>query len=255
MELSAFEKLCDKTFTEIFNKAKTTNEELFLTSCFVFYRNFGYNILSFPSDFEFQEVIELIKDINGLKESKDITLKTKSRMYLLSYTHIIEVDLIYVILFNLINTIRGLPYSSVVEFLNKKGKKEEAIYPQTKIDVLQSDLQAFKINLENVFKEFFDKDLRNAFSHSQYYLDLSGDLINSKNIAHKSLGGNKKKNVQKLYRFEEIQEKYDMSLIYIKIFIKVYKRFIKPYMDGKSHQTFFGPIEFDSKYGWGFTRK
>lgn len=254
MESSEFEQLCEETFTNLFNKAKIKNETSFLTSCFVFYKNFNHNILSYTSDFEFQEVIELVEDVRGLRESKDISLKTKSRMYLLIYTHIIEVDLIYTILFNLKNTIRELPYSLVIDYQDENDKKKEATYPPEKIAGLSSELSKIEINIESVYGAFFDKNLRNSFSHSQYYLDPSGDLINSHNIAHKSGGDNKKK-VKRLYNFDEIQEKYDLSVIYLKIFIKVYKEFITDYMDGNSYETLFGPIEFDSKHGWAFTRK
>ena len=254
MESSEFEELCEKTFTEIFSRAKTTNEISFLTSCFVFHKKWNHNILTYSSDREFQEVLELISDIKGLQESGSVNKTTKARMYLLIYSHILEVDLIYLILYNMINTIRKKEYSPVVKFLNDKEQWKKAKYPSQKIKSLQSISHKIDINVENLYNNFFDKNLRNAFSHSQYYLDLSGNLINTKNIISTSSKVSNADKVQTMYAFEDLESKFEMSKAYVKSFIKIYKKSIEPYMDGESHETFFGPIEFDSKYGWAFTR-
>ena len=255
MKSSTFEEICEETFAEIFNRAKNTDEKKFLTNCFAFHNKWNHNILTYYLDDEFREVLELISDLIDVKESENINKTTKARMYLLIYTHIIEVDLIYLILYNMINTIRKKEYSPYVKYLNKKNEETEAIYPSQKIKCLQDIGHEINIDIESLYNKFFDSNLRNAFSHSQYYLYPSGDLENTKNISTTFSTTSKSKKVQSMYTYEDIECKFEMSLDYVRSFIKISKKSIKPYMDGNSHETLYGPIEFDSEHEWRFTQK
>jgi hypothetical protein len=107
MHINEFEKYCELCLDDLFLSSKTKNEEQFLTCFFPFYNQYGHNILSYMVDFEFAEVLDLIRTLHFDEESKEIDKKTKTRIRLFIYCHIIEVDLVYMILFNMIRTVIG----------------------------------------------------------------------------------------------------------------------------------------------------
>jgi hypothetical protein len=125
-------------------------------------------------------------------------------------------------------------------------------YPHDKIKLICEYSDKIDITFDKIFTEFFDNNLRNAFSHSQYYTSSDGDVEISK-YSTPTLSSSSKSG-KRAYNYNEIIDLYDKSRSYIKIFIKCYKKFIEPYMDGKAYLTLFGSINFDKKHGWGFVQ-
>ena len=64
MELREFEILCESTFHSLFTKAKEKDRVKFLTSCLALYQDekSGLKIISYMGDYEFDELLTLIKD-------------------------------------------------------------------------------------------------------------------------------------------------------------------------------------------------
>ena len=223
MSEGEFNKLCTERFTELFDKARRTNEIQFLTSFFAFHKLKGYNLFSYITDFEFREVLELLSIFNGLQGIEEIDAKIKTRMMMLVYCHIIEVDFIYLVLFNMIRTIRGESYSPIITQPRKK-KPKELIFPSEKVELLRKKSAKIDLPLNDIYSQFYFKELRNAFSHSQYYLDSNGRIVDI----------------------------YNKSNTYIMSFLNVYGKFMSGYMNGDSYGTNFGKILFHQKHGWKF---
>jgi len=183
MEKSDFESLCLKIFSNLFEKAKSKNETQFLTSFFPFYKQQGYNIISYIIDYEFTELLELIKTLHIPEDNNEIDNKTKSRIRLLIYCHIIEIDFVYMVIYNMLRTISCQKYSAQITITDINGKIKVLEYPYQKIELIIKESQKSNINFKEIFIEMFDGNLRNVFSHSQYFLHDTGGLEASNYLA------------------------------------------------------------------------
>lgn len=99
--------------------------------------------------------------------------KTKWRMGLLMYSHMIEMDAPYEVITNLLRFQLGYGYSPnpYHQFLNKDEKKQfsrRGIYPIGKIKIIQRLSKELGVNVGEIFDDFYDPKLRNAIAHSDY---------------------------------------------------------------------------------------
>ena len=250
MNRSSFESLCTELFESLFGKVKSIDEVKFLTNFFPFYEQYGHKIMSYIPDYEFSEVIDLIKNLHITDDKKDIDNQTKTRIRLFVYCHIMEVDYVYMVIFNMLRTIHNVAYSPQITYLTKKGKIKIAEYPSEKIELILKESQKASLDFKSIFDKIWDCHLRNAFSHSQYFLLRNGDLEISKYLAPTS--PQFMKSGKTSYLFSEISNIYENSRKYLLSFIKSYDKFIKPYSDGITYKTIYGPILFDKDHGWGF---
>ncbi len=253
-----FSEMCKKTFDSLFQEAENTNKSQFLTSFFPFGKINGNHTLSYISDYEFAEVIELLNSFVPLQAGNEINIKDKVRIQMLLYCHIIEVDLIYHIIFNMIQTIKKNPYALKIFSVRKKnskngkkGTKKLANYPIDKIDIIQNLSDDFAMPLRTVYQEFYSNKLRNSFSHSQYFIDQTGTFNLSQSLSQFQHG-----NTNGFYTAESMDSFFKKSLSYIKTFINSYELHIKEFKDGNGYDTNFGKISFSMSEhrGWGFVR-
>lgn len=250
-----FAKNCETYLTELFEKAKQTDEEQFFTSCFVLFKYDKYNMLSYVLDEEFQEVTEFISSFGVLLESEDIDIKIKTRVRVLLYCHIIEVDLIYTLIFNLLKTIARENYSANILHVSKKNEIINLHYPAEKIDLISRYSKKYGLELHKLYHNIFYKQIRNAFSHSQYSLSPDGGFNISKFISPSSQNLFKQPKFKTFFTFDEISSLFDKSFIYIKSFIETYNRYISKYQDGNIYSTQLGDIVYNTEHGWMFNRQ
>jgi len=250
-----FKKLCTDYFTKLFKKAKATNEKQFVTSFFVFFKFPNYSMISYVNDYEFRESLQFLNFFLPLLKRDDIDNKTKTRIRMMLYCHIIEVDTIYIILFNMIRTIQNRDYSSIIVYTNKKGKLKEMEYPHKKIELLIKESSKIGIPFEKIYSEFYLNYLRNAFVHSQYFLDKNGNFNISKHMLPKNLTVSKKPKKKIHFRYDEIEVIFQKTLDYLESFINVYNSFNDAYKDGNSYETNFGRIRYyKDKHNWSFDK-
>ena len=98
---------------------------------------------------------------------------TKWRMGLLMYSHMVEMDAPYEVITNLLRFHLGYGYSPnpYYQFLSKNEKKQftrRGLYPMGKIKIIKQLSTELGVNVGDVFDEFYDANLRNAISHSDY---------------------------------------------------------------------------------------
>ena len=250
-----FKKLCTDYFTKLFKKAKSINEKQFVTSFFVFHKFFNYNIMSSVNDIEFKEVLQFLNSFLPLLENGKLDNKNKTRIRMMLYCHIIEVDTIYIILFNMIRTIQSQDYSSIMPYKSKKGKSSEAEYPSKKKEILDEESNKIGIQLGKIYSDFHFSYLRNAFVHSQYFLDKNGNFNISKHMLPKNLTVSKKPKNKIHFRYDEIEVIFQKTLDYLESFINVYNSFNDAYKDGNSYETNFGRIRYyKDKHTWSFDK-
>lgn len=98
------------------------------------------------------------------------------RLGLVFYSHIVEMSAPYEVLTNLLRFRLGKGYSPnpYYDFLDNKGKKRfeksKSIYPRQKIEIIKKLSQETGLCVGGVLEDFYNKDLRNAISHSDYIL-------------------------------------------------------------------------------------
>ncbi|MER8425674.1 hypothetical protein [Mesorhizobium sp. M1403] len=98
---------------------------------------------------------------------------TKWRMGLLMYSHMVEMDAPYEIITNLLRFQLGHGYSPnpYFKFLKNEEKKQfqrRGIFPVGKIRIIKNLSRELGINVGDIFDEFYNPQLRNAISHSDY---------------------------------------------------------------------------------------
>lgn len=123
----------------------------------------------------------LLDDLNSLLQiefpkdrfpDKDLTTW---RLGLLFYSHIVEMDALYEVLTNLLRFRLGKGYSPNPYYMflsdkEKKRYKNSRISSKLKIEILRKLGNEARIPVAELIDEFYDSDLRNAISHSDFIL-------------------------------------------------------------------------------------
>ena len=123
----------------------------------------------------------MLEDLNSLLQidlpkdrfpDRDLTTW---RLGLLFYSHIVEMDAPYEVLTNLLRfrLDKGYspnPYYTFLSDKEKKRYKNTRISPGRKIEILRELGNEAGIVVAELFDEFYDSDLRNAISHSDFIL-------------------------------------------------------------------------------------
>ena len=121
----------------------------------------------------------LLEELNSLLQielpedrfpNRDIT---SWRLGLLFYSHIVEMDAPYEVITNLLRFRLGKGYSPnpfLSSLSPKERKKASQVYPKRKIEIIRKLGKDAGINVADLFDEFYDNDLRNAISHSDFVL-------------------------------------------------------------------------------------
>jgi len=129
----------------------------------------------------FLESRSILEDLNAIMQTdlpdakfpdKDLTIW---RMGLLMYNHIVEMDAPYEVITNLLRFRLGKGYSPnpYYMFLNsdqKKRFKRSGIYPKQKIKIIKALSSKANLPVGDIFDDFYNGELRNAISHSDYIL-------------------------------------------------------------------------------------
>lgn len=123
----------------------------------------------------------LLEDLNSLLQIDlpedrfpDSDLTTW-RLGLLFYSHIVEMDAPYEVLTNLLRFRLGMgyspnPYYAFLSDKERKRYKNSRISPRRKIGILRDLGNEAGIEVAELFDEFYEGDLRNAISHSDFIL-------------------------------------------------------------------------------------
>lgn len=105
--------------------------------------------------------------------------ETQWRLGLLIYTHIVEMDAAYEVLLNLLRFRTGDGYSPnpYFDYLSKgeqKAFKKRGVSTGRKIEIIKTLSDAAGLGVGSIFDDFYNNQLRNAISHSDYILTENG---------------------------------------------------------------------------------
>jgi hypothetical protein len=100
---------------------------------------------------------------------------TQWRIGLFMYSHILEMDAPYEVITNLMRYQLGHGYypNPYYKFLNRDGRnklKNRGLYPLDKIEIIKKLDKELGTKIGSIFDEFYDADLRNAISHSDFVI-------------------------------------------------------------------------------------
>jgi hypothetical protein len=117
-----------------------------------------------------QESAKFISQLTGLIDAP-IEQELKIRLLLSLYCHATEIDDVYLTIANLFRITKGERYGSAI-FRNKKDEKGNKIkYPGQKIDEIKKLAKNSKHeDIPKIMEYFLEKEIRNAFYHSDYVL-------------------------------------------------------------------------------------
>jgi hypothetical protein len=137
------------------------------------------------------EAREALSDLSEMiRQAAQDQDKTKRvyRLGLLVYCHATEMSAPYGILYNVLNCAQGKSYemSPFADLVRPKNKKEKGFFrdvilpsPRAKIERLREKCKAGQEpRLPELFDSFFRQDVRNAFYHSDYCIDLEERTFN-----------------------------------------------------------------------------
>lgn len=101
--------------------------------------------------------------------------RTVWRLGLLFYNHVVEMNAPYEVLTNLLRyrLKKGYAINPYYDFLDNNERKRAAkvgLFPKQKIRIIKTLSEEAELPLGNLFDEFFDNDLRNAISHSDFII-------------------------------------------------------------------------------------
>jgi len=110
------------------------------------------------------------------------------RLSLLVYCHATEISAPYEIVYNILNCVQGANYQMVpfADLIRSRNKKNKGLFrevilpsPRAKIEKLREKCKTVQEpKLMELFDSFFRQDVRNAFYHSDYCIDLDKKTFN-----------------------------------------------------------------------------
>ncbi len=150
----------------LFNKARETNEYEYICTLLRIRgeEDAGWDPLT--------ETFLLTQDITTLLNAP-LVGHTKIRLMLLLYSHLTEVDAVYIILENMLRIIENKPchMSPFSHLYNKKSRRPSPPSARKVVTYLTEHARQVNIPcLADSIESFFDEGIRNAFFHSDYTL-------------------------------------------------------------------------------------
>jgi hypothetical protein len=193
-------------------------------------------------------LIEHIDDGNWPYETdKEMSV----RLSVLTYCHIMEADLPYLILINLCRVAEGseadwlfLARNKDVLARNKKGDVCQIQKTGKKIEHLKVYALAKETCIVDFLEKLWRNDIRNAFSHSHYCINSNGtfEFTNWK----KDAASTETLKLDALsYDYHKIKILFKSASEYICIFGEVYGEYIAPYENSSQVILDIGPVCFD----------
>jgi len=259
--MNSIEKYREETkekLKQLFKEAEEKDSEKFLRALLAIdterYKKFKIKTISYTSDEEFQELCHLLNDFHEIAISDKVEKNTRTKMRLFLYCHILEADLPYMITANIARILAGEPYNSRIYLTTQKGKNKTCKYPWQKIRYLSDLGKKVGVDLSSIWNRFFCRELRNAFSHSQYCLrNREGDVFLTPAVSPTTLP--KKKLNKEFYTYEEVEDLYLAAYSFLEVFIEITKQYMAKYKNGNYHSIGhdIGPVQFDlNRKRWGF---
>jgi hypothetical protein len=236
--------------SEIFDRVSCACPNELLSGLIPVDRNFlpARTLINPFADREMQEVCEFIEGFNSLLSDINADKELKARVEVTLYCHIMEVDLLFAILWNLLRVLKKEPCQWTFSRFTKKGGIEVCKYPVQKVSEIARLSGEMKLGIGEILETLWCGNLRNAFNHSQYFLS-SGYFVCTGQLSSISRDTAKTPPPGESYSYEDIHDLFSGADILLHTFIRAYKLRIGPYKDGTPHRIQAGFVTWDDQLG------
>lgn len=245
MEIGEYEIFCLRTVNDLFTRAKSKSREKFLTTMLLLEEDSGATSISCTQEAEFQELSTFIGDLLMVIKNPQVDKMIKSRMRLIGYCHIMQIDSVYQIISNLTNIMLNLDYSPMVYYMTRNNKRKNCSTLESKIEAIKKKVQPLDIPIDAVFEYLFYPKILDSFVNSKYLLSEGANLILTK-----KLFASTSSTVKRYFRYSELTNIFEKSLVFIKTFLEIYGTHMNEFRNGKKFDTLFGKVFFDKHRGW-----
>lgn len=224
---------------ELFLQASGENEKQFLSALIPVDTSLGKGVegITNACDFELQEICEFCNQINGYLDTAK-NQRERMRLNLAVYCKIIEADHPFVVIWNLLRTISNQPVSWSFYTLNKKGQKEVCQFPNQKFQEIQKFSDKQKIG--KIISNLWHPEIRNAFSHSSYFLS-NANLIISRDLSPVSRKGH----AECSFPHSAIESLSSATKFFFHSYLNIYKTWSSKFKTGEIYEIMSGKIIWD----------
>ncbi|MEW6338816.1 MAG: hypothetical protein AB1625_15630 [Acidobacteriota bacterium] len=141
----------------------------------------GQKHVTYVPSYEARELVDFVLDIDEIIEAVGAESPRVMRILLVGYCHIMESELSPTLIWNQLRLLKGLDPSWRFTRTTQKGKVLLCKYPGEKFAEISTLAGNVGQSIGDIVQGLWDRRLRNAFSHSRYWLAssrviLSGDL-------------------------------------------------------------------------------
>lgn len=239
-----------KTVFELFDKVKHSYPEDLLSALVPIDTKLepGDKVITYIPDYLMQELCDFVNGFESMLE-KIVDNEQEMRIKVTIYCHIMEADLPFIILWNLLRALNKQQCEWEFTVTNEKGKNIVCEYPKQKIAEIEKLSEQLKLTIGKVIRKFWQKDIRNAFSHSQYFLNGNSFLIPGE-LSPISRKSNKPLSKSASYSLQDVRGLYLCATNFLSAFINTYKAHIALYKDGNPQRIQIGWIRWDGRWEW-----
>lgn len=252
---SAFET-CRETSADLFPNALIPINQTYDPSVPIVTEYFSREMNELSDFVRVLNKIVFLIDAGHWPLENDIEMSVRFRV--LAYCHILEADFPYVLLLNLCRVDAGLDPcwgfflrddTDAVK-LDKKGLVRPLPTIQHRLDHLKRYKLADSTHVVEMVEELWSNDIRNAFAHSQYIIDGTGELLATKwltDMAGESGLCTISKQKQTAFPFDEIKELHARACDYMEEFVKAYHDYITPFKEAPVVELTCGRVRWNSQ--------
>lgn len=215
----------ESIFDDLFNRAKQADEFEYVSTLMRIrgIESAGWDTL--------EETSALFDDLTGLMDAP-LGEATKIRLALLLYSHLTEVDALYLILINMVQVIGGRRYSfdPFSHLYRPRGRARISQIPpsgKSKMAfVVETAEAAGETGLVQIMKSFFNDGVRNAFFHSDYI--IYQDEFRSRDGHFLQPDGVTTSSAMKLAQLESV---INNGILFYQAFMNVFVRHLRSYTE------------------------
>ena len=245
-----------KAIFELFRGVKEGYSEEFLSALVPIEKDFQPGDISTTNvpDWEMREIFAFVNHFKTILDRLQNNQDLKTRIEIMIYCHIMEADFPFAVLWNLLRILNQQQWEWTFSRITKKGDVLTCEYPKDKIKEIQNLSEPKDLRIGELFGQLWRFDLRNAFSHSQYWLD-GQYFVGTRQLSPISRDANTSPYKTMRYSYDEIDALYQRAYDFLFAFDRFYESFIEPYQNGNLYKIQLGSIRWDDRGIWVFYRK
>lgn len=201
----------------------------------------GFRVFNAIPSFEMGELCRLGSYFDTLQESERDE-EARSRIRLLVYCHVMEADFPITVIWNVARILTGLePGWTFVRRSDEKVLR----HPGERIAELVAITESTELHVGSVLQLLWQRRLRNAFSHSQYF--FAGESITcSERLS--PIGRSDERvgpDGSDSYAHVDLEDLYAAAVSYLRSFARCYQDRLAFFRDGQPHQLADWEVRWD----------